>query len=96
MKSIEVLRKEIDGIHEQIHSLLCHRRDLTLQVWEQKVEQGLPYFNAQREQQIIEHFLNLESKKGQDPEFDLLLENVMNSILREYEKYLRAKFPEEK
>lgn len=91
MKTIDSLRQEIDQIHTEMHALLARRRDLTMAIWDIKKEQNLPFFNAAREDQIVKDFVNMDGKQGQDPEFDELLKGVMNSILREYEKYLKSK-----
>lgn len=90
MKNIESLRKEIDLLHRDLFSLLEKRRELTTQVWEIKQQQGLNFFSPDREQQIIQDFVALN--KNQDPEFNTLLENLMNHVLREYQTYLQAKF----
>lgn len=92
METIESLRQEIDQVHKEMHELLLRRRDLTLAIWKIKKEQGLPFFNAQREDQILEDFVKMKGAEGQDPQFDELLKGVMNSVLREYEKYLKTKF----
>ncbi|WP_374079140.1 chorismate mutase [Bdellovibrio bacteriovorus] len=93
MDTIASLRQEIDQVHKELHALLLRRRDLTMAIWKIKQEQGLPFFNAEREEQILADFVKLNSNQGQDPQFDELLKGVMNSILREYEKYLKSKYP---
>lgn len=93
MDNIANLRKEIDQVHKEMHALLERRRDLTMAIWKIKQEQGLPFFNAEREEQILKDFVKLSGAQGQDPAFDELLKGVMNSVLREYEKYLRSKYP---
>lgn len=93
MDTISNLRQEIDQVHQELHSLLVRRRDLTMAIWKIKQEQGLPFFNAEREEQILADFVKLHP--GEDPQFDELLKGVMNSVLREYEKYLKAKYSPE-
>ncbi|KHD87565.1 MAG: hypothetical protein OM95_14015 [Bdellovibrio sp. ArHS] len=92
MKTIANLRQEIDQIHQDLYSLLARRRDLTMEIWKIKQEQGLPFFNAEREEQILRDFVALNADQKEDPQFEHLLKAVMNSILREYETYLKAKF----
>ncbi|WP_413587115.1 chorismate mutase [Bdellovibrio sp. HCB274] len=92
MKTIASLRHEIDQVHKEMHALLERRRDLTMDVWTIKQREGQPFFNAEREEQILKDFVRLGGKEGQDPAFDELLRGVMNSVLREYEKYLKSKF----
>ena len=93
MDSIESLRQEIDQVHKEMHSLLARRRDLTVAIWKIKQEQGLPFFSPEREEQILADFVKKSSLHETDPLFDDLLKGVMQSILREYEKYLKAHFP---
>lgn len=92
METITNLRQEIDQIHKELHALLVRRRELTMAIWKIKQDQGLPFFNAEREEQILADFVKLDGTQGQDPQFDELLKGVMNSVLREYEKYLKFKY----
>ncbi|WP_374032188.1 chorismate mutase [Bdellovibrio bacteriovorus] len=92
METIQSLRQEIDQVHKEMHALLLRRRELTMAVWKIKQQEGQPFFNAEREEQILKDFVNMDGKQGQDPAMDELLKGVMNSVLREYEKYLRSKF----
>ncbi|AHZ86181.1 hypothetical protein Bb109J_c0837 [Bdellovibrio bacteriovorus] len=92
METIQSLRQEIDQVHKEMHAVLLRRRDLTMAVWKIKQQEGQPFFNAEREEQILKDFVNMDGKQGQDPAMDELLKGVMNSVLREYEKYLRSKF----
>lgn len=92
MSTITGLRQEIDQIHKELHDLLVRRRDLTMEIWKIKQEQGLPFFDAEREKKIVEDFVKQGSAQGQDPQFDELLKGVMSSLLREYEKYLKSKY----
>ncbi len=91
MKTIASLRQEIDQVHTDLYALLERRRDLTMAIWKIKQAEGQPFFNAEREAKIIESFVGLNADKN-DPAFVALLEGVMNNILREYEKYLRAQY----
>jgi Chorismate mutase len=89
-KTIPELRQEIDQIHKELFALLVRRREVTMQIWKIKKEKGEPFFDASREKLILQDFVKLNA--GSDPEFDQLLEGVMNSVLREFEKYLKAQF----
>lgn len=93
MNTIASLRQEIDQVHKEMHALLLRRRDLTMAIWKIKQQKGQPFFNAEREAQIIQDFVALNAGEKKDPEFETLLKGVMNSILREYETYLKSKFP---
>lgn len=57
------LRKEIDEIDEQLIPLLRHRMDISRQVAAYKAQRGLPVFNAERENQIIQ---SVKEKCGED------------------------------
>lgn len=92
MKTISSLRQEIDQVHQEIYALLVRRRDLTMQIWKIKQEQGLPFFNSDREEQILQDFVAMNEDQEKDPQFEDLLQGVMKSVLREYETYLRSKF----
>lgn len=93
LNTIASLRQEIDEIHKELKVLLLRRRNLTMSIWQIKQEQGLPFFNAEREEQILADFMKLDNLEGEeDPQLEELLRAVMNSILREYEKYLRSKY----
>jgi chorismate mutase len=96
VSTINSLRQDIDQVHKEMHALLERRRDLTMAIWKIKQEQGLPFFNAEREQQILQDFVALGAHQGQDPQFEELLRGVMNSVLREFEKYLKYKYPTSK
>lgn len=93
MDTIASLRQEIDQVHKELHALLLRRRELTMVIWKIKQEQGLPFFNAEREEQILQSFVTQNPQLANDPAFEELLKGVMSSILREYEKYLKTKYP---
>lgn len=93
MNTIASLRQEIDQVHKEMYALLVRRRDLTMAIWKIKQQEGQPFFNAEREAQIIKDFVALNEGQEKDPQFEELLKGVMNSLLREYETYLKSKFP---
>lgn len=96
MDSIASLRQEIDQVHIEMHALLLRRRDLTMAIWKIKQAQGLPFFSPEREEQILADFVkqsaSADATTASDPLFEDLLKGVMQSILREYEKYLKAHY----
>ena len=59
------LRKEIDKIDNQLIPLLLQRMDVSRQVAEYKVKNGIPVLNAEREQQILD---NVAEKCGDQGE----------------------------
>ena len=93
VNTIASLRQEIDQVHKEMYELLVRRRDLTMAIWKIKQQEGQPFFNAERDAQILKDFVALNRNQEKDPQFDQLLQGVMNSILREYETYLKSKFP---
>ena len=48
------LRKEIDGVDEQLIPLLIKRMEIAKEVAAYKVERGIPVLNAKREQEILD------------------------------------------
>lgn len=85
--SIEILRAEIDHIHDSLRDLLIRRRDLALKIWSLKKDQNLPLIVPEREQEILEGFVS-GSDLSSDPEFQQALTHIMQSVLREYRSYL--------
>ena len=67
MSTISTLRQEIDQVHKEMYALLVRRRDLTMAIWKIKQEQGMPFFNAEREEQILKDFVALNAGKKKDP-----------------------------
>jgi len=51
---LQSLRKEIDGIDEQLIPLLMQRMDVAKRVAQYKVQNDIPVLNEEREQQILE------------------------------------------
>lgn len=92
MDTIASLRQEIDQVHKEMHALLVRRRDLTMAIWKIKQQNGEPYFNAEREDQIVKDFVAMNAGPEKDPQFEELLSGVMTSLLKEYQKYLNSKF----
>ncbi|KYG70137.1 chorismate mutase [Bdellovibrio bacteriovorus] len=85
--SIEILRAEIDHIHDSLRDLLIQRRDLALKIWSLKKDQNLPLIVPEREQEILESFVSGPDLSS-DPEFQQALTHIMQSVLREYRSYL--------
>lgn len=59
--SLEEIRNEIDAIDEELLSLFIRRMECSRRVAQYKYDNGLPIFNAQREEQILD---KVESAAG--------------------------------
>jgi len=79
-KDIEKLRREINNIDQDLVSLLAKRFQLTSQIGAIKREKGLDVFDKNREQEILEKWLQVSDL---EPEF---LKNILNLILSESKK----------
>ncbi len=95
MDTIASLRQQVDQVHKELQALLLRRRDLTMAIWKIKQDQGLPFLSPEREEQILSEFLKQSATPAKDPLFDEVLKSVMQTILKEYEKYLSAKYKSE-
>lgn len=95
MDTIASLRQEVDQVQKELQVLLLRRRDLTMAIWKIKQDQGLPFLSPEREAQILEDFLKHDKDQERDPLFDEVLKRVMLGILKEFEKYLSAKYSSE-
>jgi chorismate mutase len=60
---------------------------ITRKIWDLKKSQGLPFFDAEREQKIIHRFDGQISDLAEQQ----ALQNLMKSILSENKKYLETK-----
>ncbi len=87
MQEIEKLRSEIDQIHLELAALFRRRLQITEKIWEIKKSQGLPFFDATREQAIIRQF----DEHVSDPTEQQVLQNFLKSVLAENKKYLEMK-----
>jgi chorismate mutase len=79
-KDIEKLRREINNVDQELVSLLAKRFQLTSQIGAIKREKGLKVFDKNREQEILEKWLQVSDL---EPEF---LKNILNLILSESKK----------
>lgn len=55
--SLGVLRQQITAVDQQLLILLAERQRLVLQVGERKLQQQLPFYDPQREQQLLQILL---------------------------------------
>lgn len=66
---IEKLRKEIDGIDNNIIELLSKRRSIVKKISEIKKQKNMPIIDKAREQEIIHRLKKLSKEKGLDENF---------------------------
>ena len=79
-QDLEDLRKAIDGIDEQIVSLLAERQREVKRVTEIKKARNLPVYHPSREEDLISNRRSQGSAAGLDPDF---IEEVYRIILRQ-------------
>ncbi len=90
-KELAGSRKRIDEIDEQILDLLSERAEVVNAVIKTKVENQLPVFVPEREDEKSESFKKMAAKKGIDPEWaEDFLRMIMTSSR---EKQSQDKFP---
>ncbi len=90
-KELAGSRKRIDEIDEQILDLLSERAEVVNAVIKTKVENQLPVFVPERENEKSESFKKMASEKGIDPEWaEDFLRMIMTSSR---EKQSQDKFP---
>lgn len=78
MNDIELLRKQIDAIDQEMKNLFIQRMDLVAKVAFWKSKNNYPIFDPIREKQMIEN--NVNSLENQD--LSRYYENFLKSILK--------------
>lgn len=63
-KDLTVLRKEIDAVDEQLLLLISQRVDIAREIGQWKREHDEPVIQAQRYQEVLNHYLELGASKG--------------------------------
>lgn len=58
------LRKEIDAVDEQLLTLIQQRVDIARKIGQWKREHAEPVIQAQRYQEVLNHYLELGAAKG--------------------------------
>ena len=87
MREIEKLRSEIDQLHIDLATLFRRRLQITERIWKIKKEQGLPFFDAEREQMIVHRF----DAEVVDLDERAALQDFLKSVIVENKKYLEKK-----
>lgn len=63
-KDLTILRKEIDAVDEQLLLLISQRVDIAREIGQWKREHNEPVIQAQRYQEVLNHYLELGTAKG--------------------------------
>lgn len=87
MNKLEIARKKINEIDEQMLRLFEERMKASEMVAEYKKENGLPIFDGTREQEIIAHHLELLKDKKLAMYYLTFFEGVLSSS-KDYQKDL--------
>ncbi|MFH1276086.1 MAG: chorismate mutase [Candidatus Woesearchaeota archaeon] len=80
---INLLRKEIDKIDQQLVELIAKRFKTTSKIISLKTTAGLPKTNIKREKQIFDNIVNLAKKKNINSQF---ICNLFKTIIKEGKK----------
>lgn len=86
MNSLEIIRKEIDGIDEEIRVLFEKRMDCIKAIAEYKFNNNTKIFDQSREEIIIQKNLSGLENKEYQTEYKKFLETLMDTS-KEYQKY---------
>lgn len=63
-KDLTVLRKEIDAVDEQLLLLISQRVGIAREIGQWKREHDEPVIQAQRYQEVLNHYMELGASKG--------------------------------
>ncbi|MCC7429202.1 chorismate mutase [bacterium] len=84
LKEVERIRKQIDKLDKNLILLLEKRLGLVQKIWQLKKEKNLPLLDPEREKQMIEQALKLEtanlSKKDVERLYTLILDDFKNFL----------------
>lgn len=89
-KTIEILRQELEVLHQDLLKFILARQQLVDQIWKLKQMQKLDLTDAGREQQLIQqfdHVFELENDKN----LKEFYQNIVKNIISENKKYLTSK-----
>ncbi|MCX8107326.1 MAG: bifunctional chorismate mutase/prephenate dehydrogenase [Verrucomicrobiae bacterium] len=80
VRNLEVLRREIDAIDEQIVNLLARRHETVQKVVSIKKAMGLPVWHPAREEDLVSQRRTQAARVGLDPAF---VEEIFRCVLRQ-------------
>ena len=75
---IEDWRKQIDELDEQIVELICKRAEAAKAIGQAKQNMGLPVYEPQREQAVLDHVKTLNCGPLADAELMHIYERLMD------------------
>lgn len=79
MEELEILRKEIDKIDEQLVELFEKRMELAIKIGDIKKQKGMQILDSQREKAVIKNAIAHLKNKDLSDELEAFLRNLMDS-----------------
>ncbi|MGI5998934.1 MAG: chorismate mutase [Lutispora sp.] len=79
MEELEILRKEIDIIDEQLVELFEKRMELAIKIGDIKKQKGMQILDSQREKAVIKNAIAHLKNKDLSDELEAFLRNLMDS-----------------
>lgn len=87
MRHIDQVRKDINEVSEAMAKLFLRRMDLSREVFEYKIHNGLPVFDEGREKELLERMVEGTQPGAMEPYLEDFLMALMN-ISKEYQSRL--------
>ncbi|SHI75546.1 chorismate mutase [Lutispora thermophila] len=78
MKELELLRKEIDDIDEQLVRLFEKRMELAVKIGAIKKKMDMAVLDSRREEEVIEKAIDRLKDKKLSEELELFFRNIMD------------------
>jgi chorismate mutase/prephenate dehydratase len=79
LEELEILRKEIDIIDEQLVELFEKRMELAIKIGDIKKQKGMQILDSQREKAVIKNAIAHLKNKDLSDELEAFLRNLMDS-----------------
>jgi chorismate mutase/prephenate dehydratase len=79
LEELEILRKEIDKIDEQLVELFEKRMELAIKIGDIKKQKGMQILDSQREKAVIKNAIAHLKNKDLSDELEAFLRNLMDS-----------------
>ena len=96
MSQLDDLRREIDGLDQQLVRLFEARMDVTRRVGEYKLEHDLPVLDAGREREVLEKKRALLADPALSADVTTLFETIMAISRRQQRRLIAARAGEER
>lgn len=78
MEELELLRKEIDGIDEQLVKLFEERMELAVKIAAVKRQKAMQVLDSKREEEVIKKAIDRLKNKELSEELELFFRNLMD------------------